>query len=163
MIKLTATATIKSISPVIEIPSRSGGNPFQKRELILDDSWIDKNQQSHGNFMLVEFSGEQMNMLNGYAPGQQVTVTARVQGREWNDKIIHSFRGESIAPVAAQAYPQQQPPQNNYGMIGPQTTYSQPAPYGQYGSPQQGYPQQQQPFGHGSFPQQPVYDAPFPT
>lgn len=146
MIKITATATIKSISPVIEIPSKNGGNPFQKRELVLDDPWTDRNGQLRSNYMLVEFGGEHMNQLDGFAPGHRVTVVARVQGREWNDKIIHSFRGESVVFATAQGYPQQ--PQNDYGMITPQTAYGQP---------------QQQPFGPGSFPQQPGYNAPFPT
>ena len=40
MIKFSATnALVHSVTPVIEIESRSGGQPFCKRELIIDDSW----------------------------------------------------------------------------------------------------------------------------
>ena len=39
MIKVKATAVIHYISPVIDIPSKNGSQPFQKRELVLNDSW----------------------------------------------------------------------------------------------------------------------------
>lgn len=124
MIKLTATAPIYSISPVIEIPSRNGGQNFYKRELVLDDTRI-KDGNTYPNFISIEFTGDKMPMLDAYAPGQRVTVEAFIKGNERQGRIFHSIRGLSIAPYQSQqdAYPQQ-------------TQYAPPANYPAY--PQQG-------------------------
>ena len=81
MIKFTATALIHFISPVIDIPSRNGGQSFQKRELILDDSWT-KDGNTYTNFVLIEFSGDKISQLDNFVPGQRVTVEAFINGRE---------------------------------------------------------------------------------
>ena len=53
MIKFSATnALVHSVTPVIEIESRSGGQPFCKRELIIDDSW-EKDGKLYTNFVSV--------------------------------------------------------------------------------------------------------------
>ena len=144
MIKLTATARVHSISPVIDIPSKTGGQPFQKRELILDDSW-EKDGKRYPNFVLIEFSGDAMAQLNNIYPGQRVSVTAYVNGREWNGRILNSIRGSSVTPEAAPAYQQ------------PTAAYpQQQAPYPQQGYQQAPYPQQA-PAPSPAYPQQPAY------
>ena len=133
MIKLTATAAIYSISPVIDIPSKSGGNPFQKRELVLDDSWFDRDNQPHQSLVVIEATGEKMDLLNQFAPGMRVTVEALVSGREANGRVFNSIRLLGIQQAAQQTYaaptmPPQQP------MYPQQPAYPKAAPY-----PQQGY------------------------
>lgn len=138
MIKLTATALIHSISPVIEIPSKTGGNPFQKRELILDDSYTDRDGTPRPNFVSIEFTGERMAILDQYAPGMKVSVEACVNGRESNGRIFNSIRGLSVQPYQpAQAYPQQPAPGYAQQLFPQQPAYPQQQAY-----PQQNYPQQ---------------------
>lgn len=106
MIKVTATALIRYISPVIEIPSKTGGQSFLKRDLILDDSWS-KDGTSHPNFVQIEFSGDKIAQLDNFIQGQQVTVEACVNGREYNGRFYTSLRGLSVSlyePQQAPAY-----------------------------------------------------------
>lgn len=158
MVKFQATANIHSISAVIEVPSKSGGQPFQKRELILDDSW-DKDGQHFDNFILIEFSGDKMSSLNGFFPGQRVSVDCIMSGREYNGRIFNTVRGQGVTLVQQQpyspaapipgAYPQRQmprgyPPQQPTPAY-PQQNYAQSyvpptAPVGML--PQQQYGQQ---------------------
>ena len=140
MIKLTATAPIYSISPVIDIPSKSGGNPFQKRELVLDDSWFDRDNQPHQSLVVIEATGDKMDLLNQFAPGMRVTVEAVVSGREANGRVFNSIRLLGIQQAVQQTYaaptmPQQQPmyPQQ------PAPVYQQPAYPNAAPYPQQGY------------------------
>lgn len=141
MIKLTATAPIYSISPVIEIPSRNGGQNFYKRELVLDDTHI-KDGNTYSNFVSIEFTGDKMPMLDAYAPGQRVTVEAFIKGNERQGRIFHSIRGLSIAPYQSQqdAYPQQTQyaPPANYPTYPQQGGYAAPAAYPPPAYPQQG-------------------------
>lgn len=140
MIKLTATAPIYSISPVIDIPSKNGGNPFQKRELVLDDSWFDRDNQPHQSLVIIEATGEKIDLLNQFTPGMRVTVEALVSGREANGRVFNSIRLLGIQQAAQPTYaaptmPQQQPmyPQQ------PAPAYQQPAYPNAAPYPQQGY------------------------
>lgn len=171
MIKFTATAFIHYISPVIEIPSKSGGQPYLKRELVINDSW-ERNGEVHNNFVLIEFSGDKMDQLDSLHPGQRVNVEVYVNGREHNNRIFNSLRGQSVShyrprtqsvqqTAAAPVYPQQ-------GSVSrPQFQQAPPATY----PPQQQippvYPQQQAPEAvrsqhYGGYPSPPgVDDLPF--
>jgi chromosome undetermined scaffold_112, whole genome shotgun sequence len=135
MIKLKATALIRSISPVIEIPSRSGGQSFLKRELVLDDSWT-KDGNTHESFVLIEFTGDKMAQLDAFAPGQRVNVEAYVSGREYQGKAFNTIKGSTVELFQAQ----------------------QPAPStGQYSQTSGGYPQQPQYPQAPGYPQQGAY------
>ena len=134
MIKFQATAAIRYISEVIEVPSKSGGQPFQKRELVLDDSW-DKDGQHYANFILIEFSGEKMSALDGFYPGQRVTVDCILSGREYNVRVFNTVRGQSVTLVQQQQYSQPAP------MPGGYTPAQMPGGYPQ--QPTTAYPQQQ--------------------
>ena len=108
MIKLQINggATIHSISPIIEIPSKNGGTPFQKRELVIDDAWADREGTLHPNYVLIEFSGDKMQLLDSFQPGQRVNIDACVNGREYNGRIFTTIKGFGISP-----YQQPQPQQ----------------------------------------------------
>lgn len=134
MIKFQATATIRSISGVIAIPSKTGGDAFQKRELVLDDSW-DKEGKHYENLILIEFSGDKMAMLDSFWQGQRVTVECILSGRESNGRIFNTVRGQSM--MLAQQ---------------PQQQYSQPAPM-----PGGQYDQRQMPSGYPPQPGTPAY------
>lgn len=142
MIKLQIPggAIIYSISQMQEIPSKNGGDPFRKRELILDDSWSDREGVVHPNFVSVEFTGDKMSLLDSFQPGQRVNVDACVNGREYNGRVFTSIKGLGITPYQEQpqqgytqqpSYPQQPayPQQPSY----PQPAAPQAAPFpGQY-------------------------------
>lgn len=117
MIKLTATALVHSVSPVLQVNSS-----FQKRELVLNDSW-ERDGEVHDNFVLIEFVGDKMPMLDTIAPGQRVTVEAFVNGREYQGRYFTTLRGLSVAPyqqAPQQAAPPQQAPQpQGYAAGGP--------------------------------------------
>lgn len=155
MIKLTATALIHYISPVIEIPPRTaGGQGFTKRELVLDDSWT-KDGTTHQSFVLIEFSGEKMTQLDNFTPGQRVTVEAYVSGREYQGKYFNTIKGQSVTLYQTQQagnntgqYP---PPPAAPGVYPQQPAYPAVPGYPQGGYPLGGYPQQP------AYPQQPQY------
>lgn len=137
MIKFSATnALVHSVTPVIEIESRSGGQPFCKRELIIDDSW-DKDGKHYSNFILIEFTGDKMNQLDGIYPGQRVNIDGLLSGREYNNRIYNTVKGSSVTPYQAQ---------QQYA----------PAPAPMPG----GYPQQP---AAPAYPQQPQQYAPSPV
>lgn len=126
MIKFQATnALVHSVSPVIQVTDR-----FQKRELVLDDSW-DREGRHYPNFVLIEFAGDKMAQLDSVYPGQRVNVEGVLGGREYNNRIYNSVRGQSVTPYQAQqqqapAYPQQ--PQYAPVPAGyPQPVYPQPS------------------------------------
>lgn len=150
MVKFQATALVHSISPVIQVSER-----FQKRELILDDSW-EKDGNRYSNFVLVEFTGDKMAQLDYYAPGQRVDVEGLINGREYNGRIYNTVKGQTIAPHQAQGqYAAPAPaPAPIPGGYPQQSQYPQAAPIPGYAS---------QPAAP-AYPQQPQYSpAPAPA
>ena len=157
MIKFQATALIHSISPVINVTDK-----FQKRELILNDSY-DRDGNHYSSFVIVEFTGDRMAQLDYYAPGQRVTVEGIINGREYNNRIYNTVKGQTIAPYQQQA---------QYAAPGPAQmpgAYPQQQPYRQSSNAQTapmpgGYPQQPSAPAYPQQPQQPQYaSAPTPT
>lgn len=161
MIKFTATnALVYQVSPVMEIPSKTGGQPFYKREVIIDDTWT-KDDHVYPNYVCIEFTGERMQLLDAIAPQSRVNVEGMITGREYNGKLFHSIRGLKIAPYTPpQQAPQfinasQQPPQGHIPQgyqVSPQLMAHQPVqPQAQAPYPGNPYPQ---PGGFSSQPQQ---------
>lgn len=131
MIKLTATALIHYISPVMQVSDN-----FQKRELILDDSW-EKDGKTYPNYVIIEFTGDKMPMLDNFTPGQRVTVDAYVNGREYQGRYFNSIKGMGIVPYQASSTVGQRPAQPAPGSYPQQPTYPQaPGAYQQGGYPQ---------------------------
>jgi hypothetical protein len=132
MIKLTAEGVILNITPVVSV-----SNTFSKREVVIDDSWTDRENVLHANVVAIEFANERMALLDQFMPGQRVSIEAAVNGREYNGRYFTSLRGLGITPAMQQPQPQPYAPQ-------------QPA----------AYPPQQQPQAYP--PQQPAYSQPQP-
>lgn len=108
MIKFSAiNALVHYVSAEIEIPSKSGGQSFIKRELIIDDSW-ERDGRVHPNFVLVEFTGDKMAMLNGIVPGHRVNLEGMLTGREYNGRVFNTAKGLSVSFYQAPQQPQQQ-------------------------------------------------------
>lgn len=156
MIKFSGTnVLVHSISQVITIPSKTGGQDFQKREAIIDDSW-DKDGKHYPNYVLIEFTGDKMSQLDGIYPGMRVNIEGMLNGREYNNRIFNTVRGLSVTPYQPQQqYPSAPAPAPGYPQGGyPQGGYPQASPYPQ--QPMPGYQQASTP----PFPQQ---SAPAPT
>lgn len=158
------TGRVFSIGQTQSIQTKSG-NPFTKREIVLDASKYDMYTGEKGfeNYPMFEFIGEKCKDLDGYQVGQVVTISFDLQGGFYDDKDgikknITNVRGYKIeARTGVQAQPQQQP------QAAPQPQY-QAAPQQQVQSgigyqPQPQYPQQQ-----SQTPPPPgMNDLPFPV
>lgn len=181
MLKFTVTANVHYISPVMQVTER-----FQKRELILDDSW-EKDGKRYPNYVLIEFSGEKMAQLDQFYPGQRVNVEGMLTGREYEGRIFNTLKGLSVSPHQPQAqypapapmpgsHPQQyqQPqacqqapvPPSPYPQAAP--SYPQPMPAPSCPPQQAAYPPQQAapsyaPQPQAAYPQQPYGQASAPT
>lgn len=140
MIKLTATALIHYISPVMQVTEN-----FQKRELILNDSW-ERDGKTYPNFVAIEFSGDKMDQLDNFVPGQRVTVDAYINGREHQGRVYNTIKGQTIAFY--------QPQQSNGMGQRPAAPTTPPAP-GYASAPAPAYPHQTYPQPAPAYPQQP--------
>ena len=143
----TVTGKIFSIGSTQTIPSKNGGQPFYKRDIVLDATRFDPYTGERGfeNYPMFEFSGEKCKDLDGYQVGQVVTISFELQGSffdasDGTKKNFTRVRGYKIEARAV-ANPQPQP-----------KVQQQPAPQ-QY---QSQYPPQQTPPPPG------MNDLPFP-
>lgn len=72
-----------------EIPSKSGGNPFVKREFILDATTYDPytgERSQYENVLPLEVSGDKCAELDQFRTGDVITVSFSLQGREWTNQ-----------------------------------------------------------------------------
>lgn len=149
----TVTGKIFSIGSTQTIPSKNGGQPFYKRDIVLDATRFDPYTGERGfeNYPMFEFTGEKCKDLDGYQIGQVVTISFELQGSFFdasdgtkkNFTRVRGYKIEARAVAANAPQPQPQP---------------QPAPQQQYQSqyPPQQYPPQPTPPPPG------MNDLPFP-
>ena len=126
--------TVKFIGQTQEVSAS-----FKKREVVVT---TDEQYQQH---ILIEFTQDKCDLLNGFQIGEPVRVSINLRGREWTNpqgetRYFNSIQGWNINSLQAQTQPQQQyqaPPQFQQQQPGqgfqqqPQQT-QQP----QYGQPQ---------------------------
>lgn len=136
----------------IQTGTSKAGKEYKKREgvLVYDSS----NQQYPKGFAFT-IMGKHVDSIP-LVQGESVDVEIDITVNPYNGKYYNQISLWRKYDMSQQMQPQY-PQQNPYGMMGPQTTYSQPAPYGgqQYQQPYQQPQAQQQPFGAGSFPPPP--------
>lgn len=119
------TGRLAAIGQTVQIPSKTGGSPFLKREFLLDatphDTWTGERSQ-YENIVPLEISGDKCAELDNFNVGDIITVSFALQGREWTNqdgqtkrmvsircyKIEHRNQPEQIASTQ-QAAPQPQP------------------------------------------------------
>jgi len=75
---------------------------FRKRELVL------QTDEQYPQTVPVEFVQDRIDLLNGYAVGQKVTISINIRGREWTSpqnetRYFVSIQGWRIQPVQAGA------------------------------------------------------------
>ena len=118
------TGKILGISPIQQLPSKSGGQPFVKREMLLDATTFNPytgERSEHENILPLEFTGERCADLDRFRPGEIVDVSFALQGREWTGRDgqmrrMLSVRCYKITPHGKQlaaAPPQPQAPRTS--------------------------------------------------
>lgn len=112
----TISGKIHLITDVQEIKGKSG-NSFYKRQLVIDAKRYDPitGEPKYDNYPSFEFSGDAMKQLDDFKPGDAVTVSYDINGREVKDekgnvRYFNSIRGYKVEPYGApQPQPTQQP------------------------------------------------------
>jgi hypothetical protein len=110
----TITGKILSISPTVSLTTKSG-NPFTKRELVLDCTRFDPytgERSQFENTPMIEFIQDKCALLDGLKIGQVVTVNYDLQGMkvtnaEGRERYINSVRGFKVELRGHQPQPQQ--------------------------------------------------------
>ena len=93
------TGRIIEIGQTVQIPSKTGGNSFTKREFILDATTYDPytgERSEYENIIPLEFSGDKCTELDRYKNGDVVTVSFVLQGRSWTNQDGELKRMASI-------------------------------------------------------------------
>ena len=125
----TMTGRVLLIGNVEEIPSKSGGEPFKKRVVVLNCTHSDFGQV-YENYPSFEFSGKHVDDPAGFAVGEIVTISFALQGTKYqksvNDpvKYFNTISGYKIEKYqrGGQTQQQAQQPQQQ----GAQSPASQP-------------------------------------
>ncbi len=76
MAQVTITGTVKAVGKTQQVSDK-----FSKRELVVTEPSGQRPQH-----IPVEFTQDRTGLLDGYNPGDEVTVTCYVNGREWTGK-----------------------------------------------------------------------------
>lgn len=117
-----------------EIPSKSGGNPFMKREFLLDATTHDPytgERSQYENILPLEVSGDKCAELDQFGIGDVITVSFALQGRSWTNQdgelkrmvSIRCYKLEGRKPVVQQTAQTIQPtpqPTPTYQQFPPQ-------------------------------------------
>lgn len=95
---------VKVINPEQQISAT-----FKKRELVVT---TDEQYPQH---IMIEFTQDKADLLNNYAPGEEVKVSINLRGREWvnpqgETKYFNSIQGWRIEKVQANAPQAATPP-----------------------------------------------------
>ena len=96
MASVNISGTVKVVGKTQQISDK-----FSKRELVITESG-----GQYPQHIPVEFTQEKTEMLDPFAPGDEVTVTCYVNGREWTGKdgvLKHflSLKGDRIERMGA--------------------------------------------------------------
>ena len=103
------------IGNVEEIPSKSGGEPFKKRVVVLNCTHSNFGEV-YENYPSFEFSGKHVDDPAAFAVGEIVTISFALQGTKYqksaNDpvKYFNTISGYKIEKYQRGAHTQQQAP-----------------------------------------------------
>lgn len=101
---VTINGTVKLVGKTQQISER-----FSKREVVVTET-----TGQYPQHIPVEFANDKTSLLDDFGPGDQVTLTAYVNGREWtgNDGVTKHFlslRGDRIERAGAAPSPHAAP------------------------------------------------------
>ncbi len=112
------TGKIEVIGETVTIPSKNGGQPFYRRELVLDCTRYNPDTgEPWENHPKLEFSGGKCSLLDTYQVGQRVTVDFSLRGTKYQDtqtgetKYFTSVSGYGIALAETAQTQTQEAPQ----------------------------------------------------
>jgi len=94
------TGRLAAIGQTVQIPSKTGGSPFLKREFLLDATTHDPytgERSQYENIVPLEVSGEKCAELDNFSVGEIITVSFALQGREWTNQDGQTRRMVSIS------------------------------------------------------------------
>lgn len=83
------TGRLVAIGQTQQILSKNGGNPFLKREFILDATTHDPytgERSQYENILSLEVNGDKCTELDQFRIGDVITVSFTLQGREWTNQ-----------------------------------------------------------------------------
>lgn len=115
------TGRMLAIGQTVQIPSKTGGDPFKKREFLLDATTYDPytgERSQYENVLPLEVSGDKCAELDHFCIGDVVTVSFALQGRQWQTQdgdlkrmtSIRCYKLEGRQPMHQPAsVPAQQP------------------------------------------------------
>lgn len=124
------TGRLVYIAQTQQITSKTGGNPFLKREFLLDATTHDPytgERSQYENIVPLEVSGEKCAELDRFQVGDVITVSFALQGREWTNQdgqvkhmvSVRCYKLEARKPVqqqqTVQTVQQPFPPQADAG------------------------------------------------
>ena len=119
------TGRVLLIGNVEEIPSKSGGEPFKKRVVVLNCTHSNYGDV-YENYPSFEFSGKHVDDPADFAVGEIVTISFALQGTKYqksaNDpvKYFNTISGYKIEKYQRGGHTQQQaPPQQPQGVQSP--------------------------------------------
>lgn len=122
------TGRLAAIGQTVQIPSKTGGSPFLKREFLLDatphDTWTGERSQ-YENIVPLEVSGDKCADLDNFSVGDIITVSFALQGREWTNQDGQTKRMVSIRCYKIEA---RKPVQQQQTVQSVQQPIPQPAP-----------------------------------
>ena len=93
------TGRLAAIGQTVQIPSKTGGSPFLKREFLLDATTHDPytgERSQYENIVPLEVSGDKCAELDNFSVGDIITVFFALQGREWTNQDGQTRRMVSI-------------------------------------------------------------------
>ena len=110
------TGRMLAIGQTVQIPSKTGGDPFLKREFLLDATTYDPytgERSQYENVLPLEVSGDKCAELDHFCIGDVVTVSFALQGRQWQTQdgdlkrmtSIRCYKLEGRAATQAAAPP----------------------------------------------------------
>lgn len=111
----TITGRIKQIGDTMQIQTKKG-DTFAKRELLLDATSYDPytgERSEYENIVPLEFSQDKCAELDRFSPGDMVTISFALQGREWTtqDGQVKRIAGIRCYKIELRGQPHQYAPQ----------------------------------------------------
>lgn len=132
------TGRLAAIGQTVQIPSKTGGSPFLKREFLLDattyDQWTGERSQ-YENIVPLDVSGDKCAELDNLSVGDIITVSFALQGREWTNQD-----GQTKRMVSIRCYKIERRNQPGQVTAPQQAAPPQPQPTPQYQAPPQQFP-----------------------
>ena len=70
---------------------------FRKREIV-----VEQQDGQYPNYVKIELTQDRTGLIDGYAEGDEVTVSFDLRGREWNGKFFTNLNGWRIQRAGGQ-------------------------------------------------------------